>query len=462
MLHKRHAMACIAALLLAGCSGPAGEEGPAATDDVVATPTGDKVRADLGALRGRVHDDVNYSLPGARISILGTDLFAKAGDGGRFVILNVTPGRHDVQVLLRDFHPHRTQVTIEAGATTEADLLLLPLQARSGGFQPHLHDFWNGQDTYTLMDAPFDPAEPGPRANAAWPVYATVLGPTANNTLYRIPLPQWQPGHPSIVLPGTKEIRITLDWDAPTQTLPDLGVSYDTPEDKMYIPGFRAKHLPGRPPGHEFTIPVPPKWQDNGHALWTDWRFFVHMDNAPMQEGTEYRPGLMVGEIHVTIELVRGEVVLDPPHVDWWQDNTTISFTIQQRRGIGIGTTAMRVAPPTHSIVPPATARMAFTVSWDHQNVPDSLQGFDVRVLTADQDPDATPFEDMRRFEAVEATDTSTTYEGDLEPAWADPHYVTSSGWAWYLSLSGHPDHKLWTWPDFIDVTLEVTLWKET
>ncbi len=83
---------------------------------------GEGVAAQAGTVVGSVRDAVSQApLPGAQVSIPGTELGGLANNVGRYLVLNVPPGQHTVRVDLIGYGSQELTVTIAAGGAATAD-----------------------------------------------------------------------------------------------------------------------------------------------------------------------------------------------------------------------------------------------------------------------------------------------------------------------------------------------------
>lgn len=109
--------------LLAGCAdGPAADGSPGAHDGL-----GRDLMAGRGLIRGRVVDDQNLPVEGARLAIKDTLLQTTSDDAGSFLFVNVEPGTVTVVVSRIGYLGGGKRTLVEADAETQLLLVLLPL-----------------------------------------------------------------------------------------------------------------------------------------------------------------------------------------------------------------------------------------------------------------------------------------------------------------------------------------------
>jgi TonB-linked SusC/RagA family outer membrane protein len=81
---------------------------------LLGTPSAAAAQA-TGVVSGTVSDSTGVPLPGARVSIDGTNLIASANASGQFTFPAVSPGTHTVRARILGHHPGQQVVTVVAG-----------------------------------------------------------------------------------------------------------------------------------------------------------------------------------------------------------------------------------------------------------------------------------------------------------------------------------------------------------
>lgn len=83
------------------------------------------VQAQQGTVAGRVTDRTNgQAVPGARIGLVGSNLFATTGADGQYTIRNVAVGDVTLRITAVGYSAERRNVAVGAGATATADFAL--------------------------------------------------------------------------------------------------------------------------------------------------------------------------------------------------------------------------------------------------------------------------------------------------------------------------------------------------
>lgn len=419
----------LAATVLAGCTGDKdAPEAPvdAASSVLVEAEPGLLVPENRGILRGRVLDAENFTVQQAHVSVLDTDRFTDTDGGGRFTLLNLTPGSWQVRVEKDQFLAAQVPVTVTAGKVTDLEVRLQPV----GGVRPrpHAHNFWGGGTVYNLMDHDFMLGEPTTDGSFG-PLYeqasATYVRPNQNGT-YRLPVPD---DGGRIIIPGTARIEATASWDTAEIALDRFGLVYIPANDDE--PAF-AGYLEN---GVALSIPVAPEAADGGHQAWSLWEFFVFTDNNA-QSPTDFQPTAMQGPLHVKMDLHKGDIPVDPPHPDYWNGSRELvlidkdqPLVVPQAYGAGRETGyGIVFEPPT--IVPPETTFMRIEFEWHYQANDGSPadQDYVLTWRTAAMNPQTTAISDYVMIDPVEEGDHSKVYEFDVAGE-GDAFYQQKSAW---------------------------------
>ncbi|HXF94830.1 MAG TPA: TonB-dependent receptor [Gemmatimonadales bacterium] len=84
-------------------------------------------RAQTGTVEGRISAATTGSpVIGAQVSVSGTNLGTRTGDDGRFILLNLPAGTHQLRITAIGYKAALLRVTVEPGATVTADAELTP------------------------------------------------------------------------------------------------------------------------------------------------------------------------------------------------------------------------------------------------------------------------------------------------------------------------------------------------
>lgn len=438
MARTVEALALLSAILLSGCAstapGPQGADADDAPGEPIEVEPGVWIGKNRGALRGVVRNDAGLPVEKVRVSLLGTDLFQDTRGGGAFLFLNLTAGEARLRAAANGYTAWEETVLLTRGNVTNVTIHLLPDASRGAGYAPHVHDFWGGGETYLLMDADRTFASPDKTTRTA-----NMNESAASDGPWRIQLPLSEKGHPSIILPGTREIRITLTWTASSTTLSRLGVTYWMP-----IAGGGSPRIVGpAASGQTLRIAVPAEEADTGHQVFSFWSFFLCPCND-VRGGASYQPAVFNGPIHIKMELVKGEVVLEPAHPDFWGSATrkvlasgdwrTVSYTNVKERGMSACQGLL-----LGTLVPPGTTRLLVELRWKYATANATALDAIYRLTwrTGDQDPARTGFADLRRQPPSRSEDHYVAYDVKLDAAHPDSFYQKRSTWCWLPSVQG-------------------------
>ncbi|HUR62260.1 MAG TPA: carboxypeptidase-like regulatory domain-containing protein [Candidatus Thermoplasmatota archaeon] len=480
---------CIAALfllsLMAGCASKVPESsgvGAGRIDqtlvDATAAPSGGSgaapgtpPKAGFGTIEGVIVDDANLTLAGAGVSLLGTQLFANSGKRGEFRFADLKPDVYGIRVQAPSFQVHEGKVTVAEGKVTKAVITMVPLDGRGPGYRPHLHDYWGRETTLTLMDDDVDLRVPtSENGNVDPNLYAadvTAEYPNENHTMYfHIPSDARADGRPALVLPATKEMRVTITWDQADVQVKQFGIGY-TPASASRTTFYNMHpHVSGDP----WVIPTQPKDTDNGHQYFTLWKFSIWTANKYSDLG--FTPETIRGPIHVRIDLVKGEVPVDPPHADLWNGTTEMVV-----RGFGQETyfataccteSNVRMALDQGALVPPGTHRMHLKFTWmfrpnNNNPVPPSpLDGeWSVSWKPASMDGNAHGTGDYLTAEPSKTGTQSKEWDIEVAPGDTDAFYQSASNWVFRAYQPSHESYP-YAVGDFWHVfRLEVTVYKD-
>lgn len=426
------------AILVSGCAGGSAHDAPQEDAQDLELSDGTVLAVDRGLVHGKVRTEAGLPLKDARVSILKTAFYAETDDQGRFRFLNVTAGSFVMEVHAEGFQPFQTGITVEPGAVVSLNVTLLPGQSAGAGYVPHVHDYWQGQDDYLLMDAAVDfAANDGggdDRPDAYYTVTSGVLRPNIwwPSDKWPIPILETPHGGPAIVLPGTAKMAITLSWDGTTMVLPDLGFCYRSAgeEEGCFDPA---------PSGTTFQVDVKPTMADSGHQQWSMWSLWAY--RTDIRDGASHSPGVTLGHVQVKIELTRGEMFLEPSHRRFWDNGSillrsTDSVHEEARCAAACGSkTKLRL--DDDRIVPPGTTRLMARLDWDFDGAGAAPLDHDWEVIfrTGDMNPHTTQYLDFREYAAAEgsAQDRYKVYEIRLDRSMTDAHYQLRSNWLFGL-----------------------------
>lgn len=465
-------------IVLAGCAAS-----PAATDDGqsshdapdanqgpgAATPNGQgpgtdaEVAVGTASLFGRIHDPANLSVIGARIDVLGTEARTTSAENGNFSIDGLPHGKTTVRVESGGFVTREIEVTLQKAKAAELDIELLQDAQFGAGFTAHVHDLWGTQTTRLLMDdiVPIESDGAGgrssvPAAAAASDASGSAAanpGPTRfqrtnQGQVWEYFLPDSPDGLPNTVWPGTAEIRFSATWGTePENKMPRVGFyaldvsaeAHDTVQlQKAPYGAFAGTVTRG---GTVSLLLNSSSQTDNGHAVFTGWRFHIFIDNN-IQKAPNWEPVVALGDIQVTIEIVKGQtLVLDPAHQDWWGDGDTLvigdpkadyrpggSAPVPSDCMTVVCLLNLRAGNDFIPVIPPGT--QSLTVRFTYRLDQPAPLTYSFLYRTADQSPRDTLAADMKVPKLVESGPGWGVYEIPVDSGEADPFYVTKSNWA--------------------------------
>lgn len=451
------------ALAFSGCAGKSpGSADPATTDDVIVDATGavqkdeppaketvqtpaGAVAVNKGLLVGRVHDAGNFSISGASVAVLGTEVHGKTSLQGTFRFENLTPGAFDIRIEAASFTPQEQRVTIAAGKEALLDITLEIKDGLDPGMAPHIHDYWGDDTQWVLMDE----VVPVPDRIKPQKTPQTDLLRGNNDQRWPFVLPDQEQGKPATIWPGTKEVRFTLSWGSEAEnTVPNAVVLLQN--HRMEVP---LELTPVTSSGGSTSYVLTTSNEtDLGHSGATTWQFWLNIKNSPQGSTTAFRPTLAMDGIGVKVTLVKGDLVLEAAHQDFWQGNDTLPIGDQARgctpnTGVPPATIDHTESAPQYwvcpihaldnavNIIPPGTQKIRVEFSWTHTQVSALPFTYHLTYRTAAQSPAQTPVEEYRTPTIVEESGNRILYEIVLEPGDVDGFYQERSLWGfkWHL-----------------------------
>jgi carboxypeptidase family protein/TonB-dependent receptor-like protein len=87
-----------------------------------------------GKLAGKVKDVDGEPIPFANIQLIGTEIGARTNDKGQYIIINIPPGKYDVQISRQGFQPARVEgLKINLDETTIQNMTLSKAVIEMGG-----------------------------------------------------------------------------------------------------------------------------------------------------------------------------------------------------------------------------------------------------------------------------------------------------------------------------------------
>lgn len=402
---------------------------------------GFEIAAENGVVRGVVTNDAGIPVPGARISLLGTEFFADTPTNGTFRFVNVTAGLQTVRAEAATFQVYEGPVEVIAGTVSWHNVTLVPKDGRGAGYRPHVHDYWGELTEITIMDEAVDIRE-RPAPGSAFHTHPT-LNMLANTAVYSntgSDYPIYFPEDvdpPAIVYPGTAEMQITLSWPTGPAAPDAFGLRYYSANST------KEGELEPQPSGSTWTIPVTPDMADNAHQFFTLWRIYVTSPND-FRETTSWKPVVITDPITVMIKLIKGyEPPLDPPHPEFWKNTDQIEVRNgSQAVRVNSGDTDPRVlSADEEKIVPPGTDVLRMDFSWGYADVPNAPIDDKYKLYWKTGGHRQPVYSEDRIFwetaEPVVDEDYRRVYELQLPAEDTDAFYQKKSEWEWYVIWDG-------------------------
>lgn len=280
-------------ILLAGClAGPPSSEdtGPSSVDH---RPS-DNLRGSRGGIQGNVSTPNGSPVPRAKVAIRNETGATDAN--GTFLIRDLRPGTAMINVRHPRYQPVTRSVEI-----LEGSIAVIEIEMTEANFT----SLWEGQRVRKLVDRTVPWHDNGTAQN----VYETAIQPLFAECYnedegrvdpyknHRIRLDN----RSDLVFPGTRRIRLTLDWSSQDYRGDALVLAYKPPGRSTFTESpYIAK-------GEPFTVNVTPWMWDGPKQDQTEWTFWLCTarddDWIPTDDG--YQPWPFVGEIRIRMELIR-------------------------------------------------------------------------------------------------------------------------------------------------------------
>lgn len=436
---------------------------------------------DLGALEGIVYDNTTWhTLSRARV-LLGGVRELNTTDGGDFAFRDLEPGTYALRVGAHGYESQEFSIEVLAGRITVQEVFLN--QTLPPGSQPHDHNYWPPEGHKVLLD----------RSDLYWPWSVArgtenqgtlrcakmgsgivdipsaespyLPGPSHPCNVMEIVLPTEEPNN--FVLPGTTEMRVTLDW-TPHPLVPKIQFTY------LPANGTNGKTVSLTTPGTVVKIPVRPEMADPGHQSYTLWRFMLHVPSQSSVVGdtlvADAHSGDFINQFvapfRVKIEIFRDDVPLEPAHPNYW--TTGDRLELLHRAPLVIGKLKIQSQlPPDHVaypgpfyprdptgqdrttsfalpdgvIVPWGTTRLEVRLEyvWNSSAALGKQSGTDKALAfrtPATYPPKAT-VADLRVEEPDSTKTGNVTWSLAVSPEESDPIYSKKSSWQFLLANAG-------------------------
>lgn len=444
--------AAVLVLLLVGFSGCVADEVPtavgstgASSTEVVEPSPGVKVASDRGVVQGHVYNDAGLGLNGVRVLLVGTEFSATSNRTGWFQMVNTSVGEWTLRGEAKGFQAYESPLKVEAAKITAVNMTMVPLEETGAGYRPHVHDFWGEELQKTIMDDDVDLRKTtrntgGLGGTSTQQSLSSVTYAAQNNSdnVYRIPLPG-NGDPPALIFPGTKEVQVTVSWtsSAFTGTRVGLHVRTAAPGDAVFV-GWR-------PSSGTWKVPVVPEGWDTGHQRFSLWEFWVRPYQDPA-DGANFRPGVINGNFHVKMVVVKGDILAEPAHEDFWAAGDSIIVNKPEDR-LGECNNAYHLTDRSwgsckfapKGIVPPGTGLVKLEAAWTYYQADGTASGDLVVVYRSPaQNPWTTHITDFQIAKCAPPTGQKVKCEISLKPGETDAFYQKRSMWSFSMAARGH------------------------
>lgn len=437
----------VAVLVFSGCvepAGPAATSSGGSTGDVEVSP-GVVVASDKGAVAGTVVNDAGFALKGVHVSLLGSTFFGKTEKDGSFRFVNVTAGTWRLRVEATNFQSYENDTLVRAGNVTTVHVVMVPIEETGAGYRPHVHDFWLDQTEKTIMDQEVDLRKTtrntgGVGGTSTQQTLSSVTYSAQNNSdnIYRIPLPG-NGDPPALIFPGTKEVQVTVSWTQSAFTGTRVGLHYRTAGvgDTVWA-GWKGST-------QTWKIPVVPEGWDTGHQRFSLWEFWVRPYQDP-NEGANFRPGIINGNFHIKVVVVKGEIMAEPGHEDFWAAGDTYLVNKPEDR-LGECNSAYHLTDRSwgsckfapKNIVPPGTAKLVLESAWTYYQADGTASGDLVVVYRSPaQNPWTTHITEFQVATCQPPQAQKVKCEIVLKKGETDAFYQKRSMWSFSMAARGH------------------------
>lgn len=449
-LRARRAAPRLALLLLlpalAGCLG--GSSGGPDGADASAPPSGsakiDVIRGDSpglangtsGSILGIVRDDLGLPIERAHVTLTGSSHFTNTDQHGRFQLVGVKPGPYKVRIDQQGYNAFEQDVLVEANAVLRMEIRLDLSNPRESNDRPHRHDDWGGEMVKVLPEL-------------------DIVG-----SMWRLP-------PPNLILPGARELAITVSWDMDWMTWAWLRFEAAHEGTSFHGVNNSVTHLFRS--GETVRIPLTFEMTDGGHQRATIWGDFgvqsaSYMDNGGAVGGNHLAaPTLDPASFHVKMVLEKGIVPFERRHPDFWAGNNTLRVLANAKptrvaTGLDLPTEPVllfgggnnswispKIVPPETSVLDIVLkAERTATVPFDWE-----LWYKDAMRLTTDSHgggndafrcaANAAGASGKASMVSKDAAKREWVFKLELKPGQADPFYARRSDWCfWAAPVDGN------------------------
>lgn len=451
-------------VLVAGCT--AGTDSPSAllqeSGSTILVDAGNgtvpiHVANGTGAIVGEVLNDAGFGLPGAHVSLLGTDNGTTTNQTGWFQIAGVAPGKRTLRAEMRDYRAAESEVEIKAGAAIRVTVTMVPAVDGDAGYRPHVHDYWAGRREVAVldMDRDFYVGFGGIAGQAQRAIdvvqYSLAVSCvlTDGKGVNAAASPVYFAEANQLVWPGTSKITFRPTWTQTAYTGSAIALAWKPANGTMYTLSGPIRS------GDTFAIPVEPPMADAAHQMFTLWEFYIcTFGKGETSVTSSPSPRIFSGQIHLTMTIVNGgSLMVDPPHPRFWQNGSRVAvingsktMTCVPNPGNCYGpalTARPRYpatfvwSPGTAGLVPPGTKYVYANLTWT------ASTGGPTKPLSVTMSPANIPAQGKRGTtgyklgELVGQSLASRSYRLELVAGEADSYYQRVSNWAFLWGYEG-------------------------
>lgn len=288
------------------------------------------------------------------------------------------------------------------------------------GAAPHVHDYWQGRERVTLLDASYTTEA---LDAVRWGVISTrVFGePMLGGAAVDLP-------DGAIVYEGTGVLEVTVTWTDPAVT----GVRFihrhaGSGDIQWWTPA---------PNGETVALEVTPEMTDMPHAAVSRWDFLF---------GASGTPALAVGTLHIRMDIVKTRDVAEwPAHPDHWAaGDALLVVDAEGASRSGLAPTPFLLEDETQApadavraqgLVPMETANLTVVVTVLDVEPDHVVESLHLSVRTAAH----LEFDFSDADEATSVSDDGVTWTWVLPVAMetTDNPYASESAWAFRVEAS--------------------------
>jgi hypothetical protein len=412
---------------------------------------------ETGAVVGDVLNDAGFGLPGARVTVGGSDHGETTNATGHFQIENVRPGMRLVYVEHADYRSAEREVAVTAGKVQRLTITLVPTSNGDPGGRPHVHDYWAGRTEVTVIDSDFDAYAAGSGSGgtyrgAARRSYQLAQGLCVSGSNGQYPSSELSPfsfDDPNqLVWPGTGRLNLRISWSPTGYTGDQVGIVWRSADGGWF------HWSPPVHSGEVFPIQSTAAGWDNAHQAFSMWEFYL----CTAGNGTSTAAGITLGrtftgKFHVRMDMVRdGPMLVDPAHPRFWQNGSTVrvlhaykNITCPQSIGPCAGYAVygrnaylpdFRLTPT--ALIPPGTGQLDMFLRWSYTG---SAPGSPLGLAYSPSNVRPGQKQDVANYIAASGSSGTAGNEArfavQLQPTETDSFYQERTNWAFIWGEKG-------------------------